>query len=527
MSYLDLPRVHFAGKFTTGPSTVNNAPSNYNMAQPLGKLEWNPGGSALFQLSGCTIQSAVPPSGTADTADTLVGQTLTSTDNWGNSGVAAKIVDLDPQQQMVSMLFGLQLQVGEGDNSLIVDFEPMWFEDYVASAAYQSVLVRPIWGNHITSVTLNALKASSPDLLSIKFVLGEPTFDGPPASRCEGTIVGTIGPATADEPINFVKGRLLRPVGSADSLNFGSAQVQERRLTIDLLNAIPWGGGAPDLGILDVSVNASAGAKSLGVFDYSAAARQSNAFVQDFDLSNLSEADYQRLLSSPISVGNSSQTLFAEDSSGLNINATPYVFRMEANSQSTVQIWAGCFGVDHPGLEINVQHDNSLLPRGSDESSQPQVGVAPNGTPLSFSMDPNTTDAHGYLAVTIDGGNPANVRGYIDGQVYALRFRPNPPLTTPDRNTFLSILVHDAFDLPPTWESIEPIMAQYARLYPFMKFVPLTDPVALVADGWISRLIEVFSYPIEHPHYMPVVRDLSTAKKEIILAWLRSQLPAT
>ena len=135
-----------------------------------------------------------------------------------------------------------------------------------------------------------------------------------------------------------------------------------------------------------------------------------------------------------------------------------------------------------------------------------------------------TTDADGIATVTIESGNPANARGYVDGQVYALSFHPNPPLAHPDPQTFLSILVHDEFDLEPDWENIRPIMEQYARLYPFMSFVPLTDPAAIRAR-WIPALKQVFAYPLEDPRYMPVVRDLSKAKQDAIVAWLDAGAP--
>ena len=521
MSYLDLPRIHFAGQFTTGPSTINNTTTNFNIARPLGRPGWNPDGPAFFNLSACTVQSVVQPDTSTDPNDTLVGKTLTSTDNWGDGGVPAKIVDLDPQQQMVSMLYGLQLQIGEGENSVIVDFEPVWFQDYIVSAAYQSVLVRPQWGTNLTSATLIALKACSPELLSIKFTLAAGTFYGPPASRSTGPIFGTIGPGEASQPTNFVKGRLLRPVGSTQNLNFAPAIVQDKRLTLDLLNAVPQSDIPPALGTLNVSFIVPNGPTyPVGIFDYSEKARKTNALIQDFDLSCLSDAEYDLLLDSPVSVGNGpQQAMFQEDESGRYVNASPYVFRLQANSTAPVHLWAGRFGIGQQGINIFVEDASNRLPSGL----TPPVGVAPNGTPLSFSPGSGTTDANGDLTVILDAGNPNNPRDYIDGQVYALSFHLDPPTKLPDINTFLSILVHDEFTLPPTWASIEPIMQQYARLYPFMSFVPLTDPVKLVTDGWVPKLIKVFSYPIDDPRYMPVVRDLSQDKKNAILGWLKSQ----
>ena len=536
-SYLDLPRIHFAGQFTTGPSTINNTSSNYNLANRNPAAPgWNPDGNAYFKLSDCIVQSVIDD-GTGDgSTDTLVGQGVASTDNWGDGGVPAKIVDLDPQQQFVSMLYGLQLQIGDGDNSVTADFEPVWFQDYLGvSAAYQSVLVRPSWGSNITSHVLQSLQKHSPELLSIKFVVDqpfqEPPNSRPPASRCLARIVGTIGPGEADGPINFVEGRLLRPVGTqVQGLNFGPAIVRDRRLTIDLLNAIPWVRHPPPapptppaLGTLEVSFRASKGPTvSLGTVDYSDSARQTRALIQDFDLSGLSDADYNDLLNAPITVGSPGTPAFQEDASGLYVDATPYVFRMEAKTQAKIQLWAGRFGAAQEGVEILIADATNRLPG----RPPPPVGVVgAGGTLLSFTPGSVLTDSNGGATVTIEGGNPGDARGFIDGQVYALSFRPNPAIAHPDRETFLSILVHDEFNVAPTWENIQPIMEQYARLYPFMSFVPLTDPAAIRDGGWIPKLLQVFSCPIEDPRYMPVVRDLSKAKQEAIVAWLNNGAP--
>ena len=89
MSYLDLPRIHFAGQFTTGPSTINNSVSNFDIQNPVGAQLWNPEGNAYYQLSGCTVQSVVDDGSGDGSTDTLVGRGVASTDNWGDGGVPA------------------------------------------------------------------------------------------------------------------------------------------------------------------------------------------------------------------------------------------------------------------------------------------------------------------------------------------------------------------------------------------------------------------------------------------------------
>ena len=72
----------------------------------------------------------------------------------------------------------------------------------------------------------------------------------------------------------------------------------------------------------------------------------------------------------------------------------------------------------------------------------------------------------------------------------------------------------------PTWvDDVHPIFQQYANLYPIMKSI-----VDLGSYSSVLRrrniLQKVFRTPPSNPNYMPVTRDLSTAKREMILHWL-------
>src|SRR5215210_2864247 len=100
MSYLDVPRLHFAGNFIANPSTINNTPANFDPTVPINfqNESWNPNGNAAWKFLNCTVRSAVnaagqvyPTSGT----DPVIGAAVLSTDQ----PVAAKLVDLDTQQQ--------------------------------------------------------------------------------------------------------------------------------------------------------------------------------------------------------------------------------------------------------------------------------------------------------------------------------------------------------------------------------------------------------------------------------------------
>lgn len=538
MSYMDFPRVNFGGTFEAGPSTTNNMPTNYNPAnynsdQLPSRAGWDPNGDAYFKLIDCKVTSALTKMAGNEDSD-LKGSPVASTDKWGGSKMPAKIVDLDPEQQMVSMIYGLQLKVGDGDNYVIANMTEMWFQNYFgkdkthqSNATYQSVLTPVEWGANLTGA-IKLWQDKSPDLLSIRMIVkpGEISSkgQGPNASTpmiCK--ILGTIGPGEPSEPINFVPARLLQPKQDPNNTkgeyNFGPAKVamdeklKPVRLTVDLGSSAP-----TEAETLTVWSEKPKGMPfKLGTLEFSQAVQDITTLINDFDLTGLTEPEADQLLNGPIVVKDSSgDTLFTEPESGIYVNACPYVFRIQADSTAEVEFWAMRFG--KPADVDIVITDETESKLGS--MAPPPVGrVGEDGTMVSF--DKKVTTENGRATATIKGGNPDNFRKYIDGQVYALGFN-NDSL---DTKTFLSLLVHDRFDKEPTWDNIQPIMEQYAVLYPVMKAMGIDLGNEQSVAKHAKSILRVFDLPISDPAYMPVVRDLSDAKKAVIVAWLKTQLP--
>jgi hypothetical protein len=124
MSYLGLPRLVFSGQFQADPSTVNNDPEHFDSSRFRSDYQlwgagdsngwWNPNGSGAWRFVGCNVTRAYYEDGSVcddPTIDPIVGAILGSNDDQGE----AKIVDLDPEQQSVSMIFGLTVVVGGGE----------------------------------------------------------------------------------------------------------------------------------------------------------------------------------------------------------------------------------------------------------------------------------------------------------------------------------------------------------------------------------------------------------------------------
>jgi hypothetical protein len=283
MSYLAALRLHFAGRFQAAPSTVNNDVKHYDVAtfkQEYQRLQepgspngwWNPRGGADWRLLGCKVTRAWHGDGSAASpSDPVLAMDVADSDRQ----VTAKLVDLDPQQQLASVIWGLEVRICDATGTTLVrgrfapaPFVDIWSRaqgpggggDIGACAAYQSVLTELEWADVAASPWLTELRAAATDgLLSMRFNVDgyNMTFGSPDFTR--GRIVGTIGVAHASEPRHFVAGRqLMARAGSpqgffnpAGSINFCTAVVDEARRTVlvDLGNALPTTrpGGPPSI----------------------------------------------------------------------------------------------------------------------------------------------------------------------------------------------------------------------------------------------------------------------------------------
>ncbi|HEX8847261.1 MAG TPA: hypothetical protein VF791_21635 [Pyrinomonadaceae bacterium] len=539
MSYMDVPRLHFAGNFIAQPSTLNNTPSNFDPAN-FNNLNpsWNPNGNHFWQFSGCTVQTAVNSNGPVK-QDPILQAAVVSTDQ----PIVAKLVDLDTEQQLVSQIWGLQIKVAISDTDYFVgDFLVVCFNDINfsrapgggdagASAFFQSFLDNVTWGSQITSPFLQELQNASPARLSIKFVV-----DGYDETSKQGRVVGTIGPAWADEPPNFVLGRALRPNAKTPNQNplwFGYARVDKirQKVLIDLGNSIPTtapGGPPPNLGTLQVAIIPASGKPTiLGDYDYSLAAYTGSAGIQEY---SVNEAQLAALAKTPLGVIQTNKpstlanppVLLREGQNGTYINSTQQVYRMNPGDVDVVEMIALQFGEPASGQKISLQFNNTILK----QQASPGIPVGKPATALQFPQSVTTND-DGRASFPMAATDPGNPRQFIDGQVYGVGYSwpedadPNFPT---DPWNFVSVLVFDSYEESPTWKNIQPIMQQYAALYPFMDTIfQLDDPTVIQQN--IAAFQQVLNIPVSDPRYMPVTRDMSRDKRQLILEWLNLGAP--
>lgn len=269
MSYLDYPRLHFSGGFSADPSTINNTPNNYSDSNEATKdleLYWNPNGRGTFNLHQCKVTKVVygPGDETTDaTKDPVIGQPVAAVYTMAEP----KIVDLDPDQQNVSELWGMRIQVAgpvPSANPLVElvsgdyeagSFNAIWAQaqkgphsSASGSGVYQSTLTNLNWnvGNTPKSRFLAELKAKAPQMLSINFVVNahnnappiyafnDDTFkamQGAPYNIPLAIIiklapmaqyVQNTGRTKGDVPTeSFVNHELVRLLGEADAKQYG------------------------------------------------------------------------------------------------------------------------------------------------------------------------------------------------------------------------------------------------------------------------------------------------------------------
>jgi hypothetical protein len=154
----------------------------------------------------------------------------------------------------------------------------------------------------------------------------------------------------------------------------------------------------------------------------------------------------------------------------------------------------------------------------------PDIGVPPEAVELPPSI---VTDADGRAELPLTVRDPGRPRRYLDGQVYVITYSLDGQ-SREQRHRFDLVVLHvrDAYAAParPTWvDDVRPVLAQYGNLYPVMsrRLVDLGDYDAVREHATTIEL--AFSRPLGDPNHMPVTRELSEARRAMLLAWLRDR----
>ncbi|BBH71868.1 hypothetical protein ACTI_85530 [Actinoplanes sp. OR16] len=579
MSYLDVPRLHFAGRFFADPSTINNAGGNYALPaaaidsrlasptlSPGSPLLWNPRGKHWFYLDACAVGACRDSTGTIRTTaagaagDPVVGGTVEST----NSPTYAKLVDLDPEMQFASAVFGLEIKLtlpgGHGGfvgRLAPVPMRDLWFGRAGggmpgAAGVYQSVLTGITWDTSVRSPVLDQLRAASQAILSVKFVAyayspdGGPDVNAPPppalaATFCRGKVVGTIGPGQLSEPQHFPADRLLTdgangPAGTKNNTWKGAygpapfkVDVARKKLVIDLGNTMPEvapGGNRRDEAgskLTAVIKTGPATTTTIGDLDFTRIHYEQTAGIEELSLTT---AQLASLRTKPLTLVHRkvlAPTVLIEHAAGRYLDVSHIAFRLNPGESQLVRFHVRTFGEPKPAAQVIGLKILGGAPPGG-------LTVPPN---LASVAGATVTTAAGVAAVTFTAGDPATPRPALDGQLYKVGFYWGAAAAG-DLRGVIFIRVFDQYKIvaSPVYADVSPILEPYSKLYPFMKaWVDLGARNAIVAyraghPGDADRAKLMLDLGEDDPRYMPVTRDLSSSKRKVLLDWLNRGAPA-
>jgi len=552
MSYLSLPRLVFAGQFQADVSTVNNDPEHFNTSRFRSNYQmpgsgasngwWNPNGTGSWRFRQCVVTSVVYKDGSTcsdPSLDPVIGLAV----NGSDSRVEGKLVDLDSEQQMVSQIWGFSVNLGSEASGMgfqsrfaVAPFADIWVNyppgepDSFFCAYYQSVLEQIRITGAGSSRFLQELLAENktPDNFSIKFNVD--SFDDTMSSPnfTFGRVVGSIGLHETSEPRHFVPGRRLWAV-PGQTANDAIGQIVGNVLTLDLGNSLPikeLGGPRADSGSLTVALLPNDGPPQL-LAEVNYQGQQWYESTAGIVAIPLSSAQLAAAANTPLGlVKNATQPLLAEAPNGQWVRADNFVFRFNPPENTCVQFYASSFGQPLANTRITLGFDSSAMQ--GQVTQGPVSGPQQVGTPTeALAFQPSiTTDSDGRAELTLKATDPGNPRGYIDGQVYGITYQigdSQPPIGSVGNGALsLNALVFSGYTIPdkPDWMcDVRPIFQQYADLYPIMhKIVDLSNYASLTSKMYALK--NVFKAPVSDPNYMPVTRDLSTKKREMLLKWL-------
>ena len=593
-SYLDLPRITFAGRFRADCPTGNNDPLNYNYEPFNGSFDpsWGLNGTGEFQFFECIITSVTYLNGTTSYTDPLVNKPIII----NPQGSPPKFVDLDPECQNKSQIFGMKFGISQDNNDIafLGDWQPsiiaqdMWTR---VSCLSKSDLTPPeishwlgakgttritnvLWGNISFSEALKQLYNNGiTKELSVSQNLFFYTRSFPKYLQHNftlGYVVGTIGVGEANEPLNFGGERLMtfEDVNQTDiafnpELKCNNSYAIkmykapfifneiEQRLTVDFGNSMAMDNIASIrnismlyLGILifDFCViiiekipylKEGWLLKTAGVVDF-------KLTVSDEQFLRFSKLVVVRCTDSTGGLGVCHNTLgFSHVQILLKEKAYfvrplgDYVFRLTKGQSQSVKLYVTHFGSPSINTPVTLQRANPW--------TVPEDGI------IVESMTA-VTDSEGVAKFTFTGGSvpyPRKSSDYtepldIDGQVYRFMYNVTPIGVSCQGSIYekfinhelafgtcindISFLVWSEFNYTPpyTWvDHIQPILTQYYILYPIMRTIlNMSDFNDINQTQNIQLLNYSMRLDITHPSYMPVTRDLSPVKRDMILEWL-------
>ncbi|GGN12067.1 hypothetical protein GCM10010967_55040 [Dyadobacter beijingensis] len=584
MSYLHAPRLVFTGDFLSDVSTVNNDPAHYNNTtfkpnfQEPGKGAtngwWNPEGGAVFDFQNCAVKQIFLPDGTTQSdpaADIIIGQAIQGADG----RPTGKMVDLDPDAQMYSAIWCVQLRICDKNGGLL-------FKGDVATTSFRDIQMRQLdggksngqplgatWTSLITNVVWGDLAEQSPFLKTLRATTQDNTLainmnpfgyyyahnDG---RFSLGRIMGSIGPYFVGEPTTFAATRRLYGINYTPSIqgtyfsvsNFLVEQAA-KRVSVDFGASFPVSDSigtihynqdlrlavskVPQTGVASASTPVSYISPDdlieIGTLDYQNDPGWLNQTAGIVSFSDLPDATVsalasnQLILITPSTAQPGQYAIIAREAiDGLVMRADNFIQRLDDGQSVNVDFYSYQWGNALPDTAIGITLDppTANTPVGPGNPISEVYGNNFPASGLSFEGQV-TTGPDGKAQVQITGNAINSPRVYIDGQIYFITYQAGTvDAAFGTENVVVHLRDYFAEIADPVWDDISEMMVQYSNLYPIMSkyVVNLADPAALAEKKNI--LIFAFSRDMNDTMHMPVTRDLSGTKRQTILNWLNN-----
>ncbi|KAA0572602.1 hypothetical protein [Azospirillum sp. Sh1] len=527
MSFLNPVRLVFSGTFQADVSTVNNDVRHYDnesfrpVYQEFGKTLpdgeavyngwWNPTGSGAFRLIDCKVVGL----GFADGsfvdrrgADAALGMLIGgSTDR-----TSGKLVDIDPQWQVASAPWGLDVRLTDGKTPSFFSgryqpnaFRDLWFNrninaknDAAASSTFQSVLENVEWADDaMLSPFLRELRdATTGGMLSIRLATFGFNGDVKDPRFTLGTVVGTIGPQLKNEPVSFIRGRRFIPANNIPNswagITYFSAQIDDASRTafLDLSNALqivdPKGTPNP-IGVLSLGILRDASVVEntpvtpdtfLPIARIPYDAKDWLGKTAGIFAVKLTDEQFDLAKTNPLALVTVSETnpgatdldlgygivAIREAQDGVYVCAEPLVHRIDGAGRAESLVYATRYGKPLRGASVAITQMGRIPGQGGTGSTsgvnQPtNVPIPDMGVPesaVTFAVEGGTAtggtivaDEDGVARLDISTTSPGNPRGYIDGQVYLIDYRiPGQSNTARSLFDYIALHVRDDFDVP-------------------------------------------------------------------------------
>jgi hypothetical protein len=518
-------------------------------------------GAATFEPLGCLVTGAWLDGNLAE--DASLGYFITGADN----RPSGKMVDLDPDCQFASEIWGLRLRLSDpatGDLAFEGVFAPASFRDL-----YTRQLVdggqengQPAGGRFVSTLTdvrfgpaaersaaIRALRDQSADsTLSVCLHQFGYYYGNTKPRYRTGRLIGSIGVKEPGEPMSVVVRRRIRPfavqagnppsalvvvsaidvelgpggmgadLGHALILDDANGSLTDLGTALGLGRTVSIGIGlAPPAGVTpplsDGLVTLFGEAEVMGAGWYERSGGIAEWPLDAVALASAKSAPLAAYLRTPRGL----YPLGGETVEGLFVRADTFVRRLDHGESTTVAFKACRFGEPTAGVTILLGRPVSL----SDRQTYADALRYP---------DRVVTDVNGEAEVLIASGAPYR-RGAIDGMVFAISYVPllvdggqDPPGVGLDGLDQIFVHQREPFSGPaaPDWATdILPILRQYANLYPVMthQLFDLADEMAVRMHA--RHMLLAMERPITDPNYMPVTRDLSGPRRDMIVDWLR------